>query len=789
MKRYLLILAALCLAISTYAARIGEWTSYRAYHNATFSLQVGSRIYGIFGGNLLAYDTESKEVQLFSKQTGLTGNNIRNIGYSTTCKALVVYYNDLNMDLVYDDGTVENLPTLKDAYNGSFPTRNLSVCGDYAVAVTGNAVALVDLKKKNVKGVYTLNAHLFDATLMDGKIYVSWYYGLLSGDINDNLYYTGNWKNVSRKIACSEMVNFNGGLYAIVPKGNDRDGQSTGLWWIGPEKDGQNREIAQLDNENYTSATVNGTSAAVFANASTAKVFTGGNTSVPAFTFTPTSAAASIAYGSTDGDRRTLWAAENFNGLVGYSIAADGTVSATGEIIGNYGPKYDLCSQLRYSGQNLLVAGGRLVYSGQSFSPFAATYDGNRWTTFQDEGIADLTGIRYGNITDLLVSPTDTSLYYAASLNGLYSFRDAKLDKFYTSANSPLKVALGSNNNANYVYVGGLASDAEGNIWMTNLESDTTIRILRTDGTWAGIYTDALKYAPTCDHLLFDSRGRLWVTSRRSVATPRYHMSGVMCLDYNGTISDVSDDVAEYRSSAYNEDGTSVNLEGVFAIAEDKDGKILIGTGKGFFVVDNPDDWFSDDFRITQIKVPRNDGTNLADYLLDGVSVTAIAVDGGGRKWIGTESQGLYVVSADGMEMLHHFTAADSPLPSDYILSIAPNNATGEVMVGTSSGLCSYQSEASEAQPSLQKSNIKVYPNPVRPEYNGNVVVTGLTADADVKVTTTGGQLVAAGRSVGGTFVWNGRTASGSRASSGIYYILVSTADGNSGVAAKVVVI
>ena len=789
MKRYLLILAVFCLAIFANAARIGEWTSYRAYHNATFSLQVGTKLYGIFGGNLLTYDTETKEVELLSKQTGLSSTNIQYIGYSTTSHALVVYYKDLNVDIINDDGTVVNLPQLKELYDVFYPRRNLTVCGDYALAVVGGGVALIDLTKKNIKGVYWLGAHVYSATMLDGKIYASWYTGLICGDVNDNLYDVGNWKPISAKVSSTQMVNFNGGIYAIVQKGNDRDGRSTGLWRIQTSQNGQSVDITQLDKNNYTSATVTGTSAAVFANASVANVYTEGSTATPAFSFTPANAAASMIYGSTDGDRRTIWAAEGYNGIVAYSVSDDGAVSPTGETIGFYGPKYDNCYRLRYYGDKLLMAGGRLAYSGVSYPALATTYDGNHWTTFQDEGVTDITGILYDNLTDLIQSPADTSLYYASSLRGVYAFRNAKFENYYASTNSPLVTAVGANGDPNYVFVGGLAADGEGNVWMANLECDTVLRVLRTDGTWSSIYVDALKNAPTCDNLLFDSKGRLWVTSRRTIGGSRYHQSGVLALDYGGTIDDTSDDVSLFRASAYNEDGTSVKLEAAYAIAEDKDGSILIGTESGFFVVENPDDWFSDDFRITQIKVPRNDGTNLADYLLDGVKVTAIAVDGAGRKWIGTETQGLYVVSQDGLEALHHFTAANSPLPSDYILSVAPNPVTGEVMIGTSEGLCSYQSEVSEPQPSLQKSSIKVYPNPVRPEYNGNVIVSGLTDNADVKVTTAGGQLVASGRSVGGTFVWNVRKPAGGRASSGVYFILISTADGKSSVAAKVVVI
>ena len=227
----------------------------------------------------------------------------------------------------------------------------------------------------------------------------------------------------------------------------------------------------------------------------------------------------------------------------------------------------------------------------------------------------------------------------------------------------------------------------------------------------------------------------------------------------------------------------------MYALAEDRDGSIWVGTRSGLFIISQPDQWWEQGFYVTQIKVPRNDGTNLADYLLDGLPVTAIAIDGGGQKWIGTESNGLYMVSADGLQVLQHFTTENSPLLSDYIYSIAPHPTTGEVMIGTDQGLCSYQGQATEPATALRESNIKVYPNPVRPEYQGNVRVTGLTDNADVKVTSTNGDVVAGGRSVGGTFVWNVRDRSGGRAAPGIYYIMMSTSDGKKGVAAKVAVI
>ena len=276
------------------------------------------------------------------------------------------------------------------------------------------------------------------------------------------------------------------------------------------------------------------------------------------------------------------------------------------------------------------------------------------------------------------------------------------------------------------------------------------------------------------------------MASRRTVSN---HTAGLLCLDYNGTIENDKDDVFRYRMNCINEDGTSVNLNGVYALAEDMNGLIWVGTGDGLFVVENPDEWFDADFTILQVKVPRNDGTNFADYLLANVPVSAIAVDGANRKWLGTYGSGLYLVSPDGTEILQHFTAENSPLLSNTINSLAVNQTTGELMIGTSVGLCAYQSHVSAPSPSLNSSSVKVYPNPVRPEYSGNIILNGLTADADVKVVSAGGQAVAGGTSTGGTFVWDGCDLYGRRVASGVYYFMVSTARADQGIVAKIVVL
>ena len=187
--------------------------------------------------------------------------------------------------------------------------------------------------------------------------------------------------------------------------------------------------------------------------------------------------------------------------------------------------------------------------------------------------------------------------------------------------------------------------------------------------------------------------------------------------------------------------------------------------------------------------MPRNDGTNNADYLLYGVNVTSIAIDGGNRKWIGTDGNGVYLISADNTEQIHHFTKENSSLLSNSILSIAINHATGEVYFGTDMGLCSYMANATAPSDEMHEDDVYAYPNPVEPGYTGLITVVGLSFDADVKILTSNGKLVAQGRSNGGTFTWDGCDSKGNRVASGVYMVATAMSNGDKGVVCKIAIV
>jgi hypothetical protein len=150
--------------------------------------------------------------------------------------------------------------------------------------------------------------------------------------------------------------------------------------------------------------------------------------------------------------------------------------------------------------------------------------------------------------------------------------------------------------------------------------------------------------------------------------------------------------------------------------------------------------------------------------------VRAIAVDGVGNKWVGTDD-GVFVLSADGSDSLAHFTTANSPLIDNSVLSIAIDTKKGEAYIGTPSGISRVSSIYQEGATDYSK--MYVYPNPVIQHSDDNIkiTITGLAGGSTVKIFSVSGRLVATidGSQLGSTVTWNGRDDNNKLLASGVY--------------------
>ena len=450
------------------------------------------------------------------------------------------------------------------------------------------------------------------------------------------------------------------------------------------------------------------------------------------------------------------------------------------------GPYYNQFYESKIVNGKLYTTGGAFR-SGQialNNPGIIQEYDFDTWTIYPTN-INEITGFNYMDINCVDIDPTDNSRVMAAGRCGLYEFKNGVLENFYYKENSPLRPVTSSSTGKyltdDYTLVHGIKFDNDGNLWVLNSQANNVNLLEFTkSGQWISHYKNELCYKDntsmsTMRCLLFDSQGLLWFINTH------FYSPCIICYDKT------TDKVLIY-SSFTNQDGTNYENCYPYDIQEDYQGNIWIATNQGPFYIKKEEKGQSN-ATLYQEKVPRNDGTNFADYLLSGIHTNGIAIDGGGRKWFATIGNGVFLVSADNMTQLQHFTAENSPLLSNNVQYISINHSSGEVFFLTDKGLCSYIADATVASDDMQKDNVYAYPNPVEPGYTGLITVVGLSFDADVKILTSSGRLVAQGRSNGGTFTWDGCDQQGKRVASGVYMVAAATSDGNKGIVCKLAII
>jgi hypothetical protein len=371
-----------------------------------------------------------------------------------------------------------------------------------------------------------------------------------------------------------------------------------------------------------------------------------------------------------------------------------------------------------------------------------------------------------------VADPADDGHYFVSSWgNGIYEFREGEDLKNFNQYNSPLTSIIPGEN---YTRICGLAFDRSGTLWMTQSGVPGNLKALKKDGTW--ISASLNLNVPVVGDMLINGSDHIWAL------LPRGH--GLLVYDFAGTPETISDD-RYVRLQVEDAEGHVMN--NVFSITEDRDGNIWVGTDQGPAVYYNPGKVFSSDLKAARIKIPRNDGSGLADYLLGTETVTTIAVDGANRKWFGTMSSGAYLMSDDGKEELLHFNSVNSPMLSDNMVKISVNGLSGDVWFGTSEGIISYRGNATTGKDDY--SGMYVFPNPVREDYEGPLTVTGLVEGSSVKITDISGNLVFESISLGGQVTWDLRNYRSARVTTGVYLVFCSNEDGSLTAVTKLLVI
>ncbi|MGN0187565.1 MAG: hypothetical protein ACI392_07470 [Paludibacteraceae bacterium] len=761
----LAIIYCICASVCADQLAIGSWRTHLAYSNTLIIAQTPEKVYGISNGALYYVDKDDHGIELLSKITGLNDNNIVNIAYSDQQETLVVAYANANIDLITPNGIYNITDLYRKNMAGSKKINHIYCRDNYAYLSCDFGIVVLNIAKQEITDTYIIGsggenvavAALFEH---DGQFYATTQSAIMKAPVSGaNLANFENWTTITTPSTGTNinLAMFNDNLYVLQNDSAVYKQQSNGTWsqlysGIGNiGTDGDNLYLMELNRFSVVDATGKRT----YNNSGIAMV-------------------------QYDAVNDCFWTAANTAG-----IAKIGRNDNSTNIFCPNGPAVNYAWRIRYSDEGIYVVPGGYAAVFKYRPGYVMQFREQQWKNISAGDIQQAFGVIPLDISDVAIDPDNSAHVYAASFGfGLFEFLDGKPIKQYIPENSGIESYV-LNKLYPYIWVDALQFDQQGNLWIGNLSaSKNNIKVLlKGSKKMVNIKNAATASIERMPHLLISSvnPNQKWVLSMRSPA-------GIGVFDDNGTIENQTDDQAMFVSKFTDQDGNAITNDNLYAIAQDHKGSIWVGGTNGIFTITNPNNVFKNNAITTsRIKIPRNDGTNLADYLLDGIQINAIAVDGSNRKWIGTESNGVFLVSEDGLETIEHFTSDNSPLLSDNIISIGINEKTGEVFFGTGNGLCSYQSDASEGNDTF--TNVHAFPNPVREDYSGVITITGLVTDTRVKITDIAGNVVYETISNGGIATWDGNRRGGGRVATGVYLAMCFSPDGTQHETTKILII
>jgi ligand-binding sensor domain-containing protein len=723
---------------------IGSWRDHLPYADCRNITMAKNKIYCSTAIGLFTYNLEDNSLERLSKITGFSDMGISAIKYNPSNDVLLIAYEDANIDL-YTGNSIYNFADIKrKSIQGGKSINNILFIGTNAYLSCDFGIVVFDTQKREFSDTY----HIGEAGQLtkvneiafDGKnLFAATDVGIFFADIkNPNLVDYNNWKRISF------IPNFNQSFNTVLSFNNQ-----VLVNYVNTINKGI---IYCISGNTYKILEVPDVIKNTICNDEKLVILTQNHIYIYNKNLEKIADLTDYGFSRVNPEDAIidaaglLWIADNSSGLVRQN--ADNKFTNT--IIN--GPYHYNVTDISISGGKLWAAGGIKSTEYRYYGIYS--FINNWWENYNRLFIPDM---NIPNIHKIVIDPIDPTHVFAGSYGyGLLEFKDQKLIKIYNEKNSILRNIQGFDQG--YVRIGGMAFDKANNLWITTSEVSDPVYVKKTDGTWLNMKfkSSGFSFNQANDQIIITQNDHKWMIMNHS---------GIFAFDNGGN---------EKKFSPADENGKILTNE-VFCLAEDNAGAIWIGTEIGIMVYYNPENVFSGSSFYASRPIIEIDGTS--QYVLKTEKITKIVVDGGNRKWIGTESSGVFLLSEDGTTEIFHFTVENSPLLSNNITAISIDNQTGEVFFGTDKGIISYMSNSTQAKEAFD--DVYVYPNPVRETYKGDIVITGWVEKTSVKITDINGNLVYQSTSFGGQAIWNGTTLNGRRVNTGVYLVFLSNQDGS----------
>ena len=740
----------------------GSWNDHLPYGNVVdISYDETNVIYAATPYAVVSYNSSTFEIERWSKVNRLSDVGISAIEHDPSSDALIVGYSNGNLDLLFEDSQF-NMPDIKlSNIVGDKEIYDILPYNGLLYLSTGFGVVVIDVAAREVRSTYFLGPNgqqekVNDVLIWNNEIFAISDATVRKANISDPfLANFQNWDVVNDWAGNGKYADatvFEGNLF-VHRKDTDNDkifryNPTDGAWTLFSAF-GTLRYGRMWSSQEFMCLA--GDWVAICYD----------NSFTPVYNFSEldgVSLSPSFALRDLNKD---FWVADKLYGMIGrknngeeITIRPDGPASAAVRKLNAYN-------------NNLWVAhGGIYPYGGNLWKN--GNFSGrtsDKWETYSAGSGANSTpGV--ADMLDVAIDPLNNKrVFYGSWEEGLVQRLDnGNLSYFNVETGNNTLQGSGYSWAPGWTGVGGVAFDANGILWLTNSYSTKPVQAVDREGNF---------YAYSCaPYVTNDDWLKDIMPTREGYIWAIVAGKGIVVRDPNGTITNASDDDITFLSEAEGAGGLA--NKDVFCMIEDLDGEIWVGTLQGLSVFYSQSSLFSEDPLDGEPILITQDGN--VQKLLDTETITCIEIDGGNRKWIGTRNSGVYLFSSDGLQEIEHFTQDNSPLPTNSISDIAINQQNGEVFIATEEGMVSYFSTATNFDQEMKE--VRVYPNPVLPEFDGNITIDGLAYESSIRITDAAGNVVFQGQSEGGRVVWNGKTPNGQRPSTGMYYVYCSNPDG-----------
>lgn len=754
---------------------VGQWQEHLPYGETIAVADAGSKVYCATPFTVFSYDKTDNSVERISKVNLLSGSDVSTIAFDKASSTLLVGYNTGNIDIIRGNSAFPLVDIAQSSLLANKRVNYFYVEGDLAYVCTGFGVVVIDIRRLEVRETWFLegqnNLLRVNHITTDGNHwYASTASGIFKADVNNAFLVSFEaWERLDElPLELGEynsLTIIDNLMYAVRENGFEDELWVAGIeeqnWTIVPGFESTQLVDFQFSNNLITVSTFN-----------RCRVFEPDFTLVEERYFI--SGQQIFPRAAVMDNAGKVWVANERNGLFGFIPDNN---SATDVNISPESPPAFNARRISAFNNNIWVA------SGGVDATWTNNYDrkgifglvDNQWVVVPNHpGLNDIDGIN--DVMSAAVHPLENNkVYFGSWEEGLVEVTDGAVSEIFNQDNSPLSIA--NFGGTPRIGVAGTHFDQNGNLWFTNAyTSETPLIVKKRDGGFTSFnFQPQLSTANFLGDVLATRQGYVWAILPRG--------NGLLVFDYNGTIDDLSDD--QYRVLNNQPGSGGLPNNDIYSIEEDLNGEIWVGTLQGIAVFYAPQALFGEGQSDAQQILIEQDGN--IQILLETEQINAIEIDGANRKWIGTAGSGVFLLSPNGQETLHHFTTQNSPLISNNIFDIAINHGTGEIYFATERGVVSYMSDAKNFDQEIGE--IRVYPNPVRSDYFGDITIDGLAFDSDVKITDTAGNIVYATRSNGGRATWDGNGREGRRVASGVYLVFASSPDGQAANVGKVAII